>query len=64
MNHVKIAEKKIVPTKNPVARHCSPVTAKEIYLRICKDSKDTSPTSSIREKDINKGSNQTIIELV
>lgn len=52
VNHVNITEKKILCTKNPVVGTHSPIRVKEIYLRICKHSKNMSLTFSNREKDI------------
>lgn len=62
MNYVKITRKKILCTKNSVARSYSPVRVIEIYLRICKDSEDMLFTFFIREKDVKKSSNQTTNE--
>ena len=59
-----LPEKKILRTENPVARSYPPVRAIEIYLRICKNSKDMSPTSFIRENNIKKRANQTMNESV
>lgn len=64
VNHVRITRKKILCTENPVARSYPPVRAIEIYLRICKNSKDMSPTSFIRENDTKKRADQTMNESV
>lgn len=63
VNHVKITEEKKKSTyQKPCNKTLFPCQS-EIHLRICKDSKDVSPTSSISKKDI-KRSNQIINESV
>lgn len=53
VNHVKITEKKILCTKNPVARPYSPVRVKK-YLRICEHPKTCHLHLSSDKKGVEK----------